>query len=232
VIPVEGRRVLVVDDDVVVRTMVRGLLENDGNLVVEASSAEDALAQIRGGPPDLLVLDLSLPEMSGLELLLRLRDRLDFPVILLTGDESESTRVVGLDLGACDYVVKPFLPREFAARVRAALRRSPQSTPPPTESLTFGVLEIRPAEHGVTVGGTPVALTVKEFDLILYLAKRPRQVIPRDELLHEVWASEPQWQDPSTVTEHVRRVRRKIEADPDNPRYLQTVRGVGYRFEP
>ena len=230
--PAEGRRVLVVDDDVVVRTMVRGLVENDGNQVVEAPTAEDALVAIRGCPPDLLVLDLTLPEMSGLELLLRLRDRLDFPVILLTGDESESSRVVGLDLGACDYVVKPFLPREFAARVRAALRRSPPPGSRDASCLTFGAIEIRPAERAITLGGEPVALTAKEFDLLLYLAGRPRQAISRDELLQEVWGSEPEWQDPSTVTEHVRRVRRKIEADPDNPRYLQTLRGVGYRFEP
>jgi two-component system phosphate regulon response regulator PhoB len=230
--PSGGRRVLVVDDDVMVRTIVRGLVENDGNVVVEAPTAEEALDLIRGSPPDLLVLDLTLPEMSGLELLLRLGRRIEFPVILLTGDESESTRVVGLDLGACDYVVKPFLPREFAARVRAALRRSPAPAPPRPDLLTFGAVEIRPGERAVTLAGEPVALTVKEFDLLLYLANRPKQAISREELLQEVWGSEPQWQDPSTVTEHVRRVRRKIEVDPDIPQHLQTVRGVGYRLDP
>ncbi len=224
-----GRRVLVVDDDIVIRTMVRGLVENDGHVVIEAPSAEDGLAEINRQVPDLLVLDLDLPGMSGLELLLRLKGRLDFPVILLTGQESESSRVVGLDLGADDYVVKPFLPREFAARVRATLRRTPPAVDP---VLDFGCLLIRPTERQVVVDDEVIGLTAREFDVVLHLATRPRQVVSREDLLIEVWGSQEGWQDPATVTEHVRRLRRKIETDPDNPRFIHTVRGIGYRFEP
>jgi DNA-binding response OmpR family regulator len=140
-------------------------------------------------------------------------------------------------LGACDYVVKPFLPREFAAWVRAALRRTlppePAAAPPPASSgPILGPLKIRSSERAVTLDGVPVPLTVKEFDVVLYLASRPGQPVSREELLREVWGSQGDWQDPSTVTEHVRRLRRKLEADPDNPQFLHTVRGVGYRFGP
>lgn len=230
---------LVVDDDPVLRGLVRGLLEREGHDVAEATSGEAGLDAIADQAPDLLILDIELPEMSGLEVLVRLRGRLDFPVIMMTGQSAETDRVLGLDLGADDYIVKPFLPREFAARVRAVLRRrhdsaAPAPAPPllaPSPPSSSGV-EIRHREREAIVNGAPVDLTAREFDVLAYLAARPREVVPRAELLESVWGSSEDWQDPATVTEHIRRLRRKIEHDPDEPRFLRTVRGVGYRFEP
>ncbi|MGQ0616537.1 MAG: response regulator transcription factor [Acidimicrobiia bacterium] len=234
----EGRYVLLVDDDPVLRSLARGLLEREGHTVEEATSGEAGLAAIAERAPDLLILDIELPEMSGLEVLVRLRGRLDFPVIMMTGQSAETDRVLGLDLGADDYIVKPFLPREFAARVRAVLRRRHDfAAPAPARPLVPSPpsspgIEIRHREREAIVNGAPVDLTAREFDVLAYLAARPREVVPRAELLESVWGSSEDWQDPATVTEHIRRLRRKIEHDPDEPRFLRTVRGVGYRFEP
>lgn len=235
-----GPYVLVVDDDAVMRRLVVGALEREGHRVVEATTAEEALPRFEHEQLELVVLDIELPGMSGLELLLRMRDRRCPPVILLTGREAESDRVLGLDLGAEDYVVKPFLPRELAARVRRLLRRRipagpPAAPAPPAPSvpaLDFDTLTINVPEREVIVDGAVLALTAKEFDLLAYMAARPRQVLSREDILVAVWGSSESWQDPATVTEHIRRVRRKIEANPDQPRWLLTVRGVGYRFEP
>jgi two-component system alkaline phosphatase synthesis response regulator PhoP len=148
---------------------------------------------------------------------------------VVSGREAETERVLAFDLGADDYVVKPFLPREFAARVRTALRRARER---PAATLRFGALEIRLAARVVTLDGAPVALTRREFDLLAYLALRRGQVIPRQQLLEEVWHASGDWQDSATVTEHVRRLRLKLEEEPSKPRLLHGVRNVGYCFEP
>ena len=156
----------------------------------------------------------------------------DTPVILLTSRSEETDRILGLELGADDYVTKPFSPRELVARVRSVLRRSGPSPEPASEKIAFDGLSLDHATRDVTVDGEAVDLTAKEFDLLFYLASHPRQVFSRSQLLEHVWDSSPEWQDPATVTVHIRRIRTKIESDPKEPRWLTTVWGVGYRFEP
>lgn len=169
-----------------------------------------------------------LPGRNGIDVLREIRRGSDVPVILLTARADEADRVAGLELGADDYVVKPFSPRELVARVRSVLRRSA----PGDQSLTYGPLRIDPASHTVTLDEAPVDLTRREFELLHHLASHPGQVFSRAQLLRAVWDSSPDWQDPSTVTVHVRRLRRKLEDDPEQPRWLVTQWGVGYRFEP
>jgi DNA-binding response OmpR family regulator len=219
--------VLVVDDDPTFLRLVTGLLQRDGHEVLLVSDAESALATMQRRRPELIVLDIEMPGMSGLELLSRLRARV-VPVIVVSGREAETERVLALDLGADDYVVKPFLPREFAARVRAALRRARLAP----SIISFPGIEIRLAAREVTVAGKPVALTPREFDVLAYLAVRAGQVVSRRQLLEDVWKSSEEWQDAATVTEHIRRLRLKIEADPAKPRRIRGVRKVGYSFDP
>ncbi len=177
-----------------------------------------------------MVLDVMLPEVDGFSVLTQLRKRTDVPVILLTARTEEPDRVLGLELGADDYVVKPFSPRELAARVRSVLRRT---RPAAAEAkLQFEGLEIDGVTREVRCRGGLVELTPKEFDLLAFLASSPRQVFSRAQLLEQVWDSSADYQDPSTVTVHIRRLRRKIEEVPEDPRWLHTVWGVGYRFEP
>ena len=236
--PVGGRspgrnsiaRLLVVDDDEDLRRMLVSILSQEGYEVDQAPDASAAQALLARRRPDLLLLDIMMPEQDGLELLSTLRAKGDVPVILLTGRGNEADRVLGLKMGADDYVVKPFSAAELAARISSVLRRSRPRRPSAT--LSFDALVIDTTSREVRLAGQPVELTAKEFDLLSHLASWPRQVFSRDQLLREVWESSADWQDSSTVTEHVRRVRRKIEADPDNPRWIHTVRGVGYRFEP
>lgn len=226
-----GRRVLVVDDEPVVREVVAAYLSRDGFVVTEAADGAGALLQITETSPDLIVLDVMLPESDGLSVLSKVRDRADTPVILLSARGDESDRVLGLEMGADDYVVKPFSPRELATRVRAILKRvdRPRRTGSPLE---FEDLMIDPTSHEIRVHGRTVDITPKEFELLFFLASSPRQVFSRGQILAHVWDSNNEWQDPSTVTVHVRRVRQKIEDDPRQPRRLVTVWGVGYRFEP
>ncbi|RMH76213.1 MAG: DNA-binding response regulator [Actinomyces sp.] len=231
-----ARRVLVVDDEPMVREVATAYLEREGFVVSEAADGAAALDQVAANPPDLVVLDVMLPEIDGFSVLTRIRRTSDVPVVLLTARAEEPDRLLGLELGADDYVVKPFSPRELAARVRTVLRRSLG----PARSggcLRFGGegdpgLEIDGVSREVRVDGCPVELTPKEFDLLAFLARSPRQVFSRAQLLEQVWESSPDWQDPSTVTVHVRRIRQKIETDPESPRWIHTVWGVGYRFEP
>jgi DNA-binding response OmpR family regulator len=222
-------RVLVVDDDVEVRNVVRMALERTGCTVVDAEGGERALRVLDGAATDLVVLDLGLPGMTGLEVLGRIRADTDVPVIILTARGSEPERVLGLSLGADDYVAKPFSPRELAARVEAVLRRTKGKRP---LRLEFGDLEIDVASHEVHVRGELVELTAKEFELLRFLAESPKQVFTKAQLLSRVWNSYPGWQTEATVSEHVHRLRRKIERDPRHPRRLVTVRGTGYRFDP
>jgi DNA-binding response OmpR family regulator len=225
-------RVLVVDDEPMVRDVLARFLAKEGFVVDTAEDGEAALAALDRNSPDLVVLDLMLPRIDGLEVFRRIRDRGPAAVIMLTAKGEETDRVVGLELGADDYVTKPFSPREVVARVRAVLRRSGMKVAgPQADVLVFDDLEIDGGRRTVCLSGEPVRLTRKEFDLLYFLASRPGTTFARSRLLEEVWDFA--WDgDSATVTVHIRRLREKIEADPSNPTHLVTVWGVGYRFEP
>ena len=221
--------VLVVEDEPIVRQVVATYLRQEGHPTLEAADGRTALELIESGEPDLIVLDLMLPGIDGLELCRIIRGRSDTPVIMLTARGEEADRIIGLDLGADDYVTKPFSPRELVARVRSVLRRAPLRAG--GAPMTAGRLEIDPGAREVTRDGVPLRLTVKEFDLLVFLAGHPRLVFSRTQLMDRVWGYEAAF-DTGTVTVHVRRLREKIEDDPSRPRHLQTVWGVGYRFSP
>lgn len=224
--------VLVVDDDAAIRTVVRWQLDDAGFRVVEAEDGPSALRRIQDDRPTLVVLDLSLPGLGGLDVLRSVRGghtgRSDVPIIVLSGRNGETDRIVGLDLGADDYLVKPFSPGELAARVRSVLRRS--CADQVGEAVVVGDLRIEPASRRVLRGEGDVDLTPKEFDLLLFLATHPRHVFTRSQLLDRVWNSSSDWLGEATVTEHVHRLRLKLEQEPSHPRQLLTVRGVGYQL--
>ncbi|HTZ06540.1 MAG TPA: response regulator transcription factor [Gaiellaceae bacterium] len=222
--------VLVVDDEPIVRDVVVRYLRRDGFTTLEAADGESARRLIETGEPELVVLDVMLPGADGLELCRWIRGRSDLPVIMLTARGEEADRIVGLELGADDYVTKPFSPRELATRVRTVLRRS-AATPAPSERLAFDDVVVEGAGRVVTKAGEPVQLTAREFDLLWFLASNPRLVFSRDQLMDRVWGYAAAL-DTGTVTVHIRRLREKIETDPAHPRHLQTVWGVGYRFDP
>jgi two-component system response regulator ResD len=225
-------RILVVEDEPSIREVVSLYLGRAGYQVTVVEDGQAALAALAGQMPDLVVLDLMLPKVDGLEITRWLRERGDTPIIMLTARREERDRIAGLEMGADDYVVKPFSPQELVSRVRAVLRRTRGSVPGSAERpLVFGDVRIDPHTRLVAVAGEEKALTVKEFDLLWTMARHPRQVFTRDQLLDLVWGLT-EYIDPSTVTVHVRRLREKIEADPGNPRHIQTVWGMGYRFEP
>ena len=225
-------RVLVVDDEPTVREVVVGYLRRDGHTVSEADDGPTALDLLDAEEFDLVVLDMMLPGVNGLDILRSIRSKGDMPVIMLTARAEESDRVAGLELGADDYVVKPFSPRELAARVNGVLRRAAPKAPSVGETLEFDGLVIDNRAREVHLDGELVEMTPKEFEVLAHLAASPRQVFSRADLLRDVWQSSPDWQDPATVTVHVRRIRNKIESDPETPRWITTVWGVGYRFEP
>lgn len=222
--------VLVVDDEPIVREVVVSYLRREGFRTLEADDGDAARGLVERETPSLVVLDIMLPGTDGLELCRWIRARSDVPVIMLTARGEEADRIVGLELGADDYVTKPFSPRELATRVRAVLRRSEPSSDR-AESLTFEGLELSARTREVLKEGDALRLTAKEFDLLWFLANHPRQVFSRDQLMDRVWGYEAAL-DTGTVTVHVRRLREKIEDDPSRPRFLQTVWGVGYRFVP
>ena len=226
-----GERVLVVDDEPTVREVVQRYLERDGYQVEAAADGTTALDALAARPFDLVVLDLMLPGVDGLEVCRTIRESGTTAVIMLTAKGDEADRIVGLELGADDYVVKPFSPRELVARVRSVLRRTrsgEQRVPGPTR---VGDVTVDPGTREAWVAGRPVELTVREFDLLAFLARHPRQVFTRAQLLARVW--DYTWfGETSTVTVHVRRLREKLEEDPSNPLRVQTVYGVGYRFVP
>ena len=224
--------VLVVDDEPMVREVVARYLERDGLRVHEVGDGDEAMRWLAGNSPSLVVLDVMLPGTDGLQILRAVRDSRDVPVILLTARAEELDRVMGLELGADDYVVKPFSPRELAVRVRNLLRRAAPPTPRPHELLAFGALTIDPGAREASVDEGVIPLTPKEFDVLLTLARSPRQVFSRRQLLELVWESSPDYQDPATVTVHIGRLRQKLEPDPERPRWILTAWGVGYRFEP
>ncbi len=222
--------VLVVDDEPIVREVVLRYLERDGFRTLEAGDGDTARQLLESESPGLVILDVMLPGIDGLELCRWIRARSDLPVILLTARGEEADRIVGLELGADDYVTKPFSPRELAARVRTVLRRS---TPHigKAERLSFDELELDAGTREVTCRGEPLRLTAREFDLLWFLASHPKQVFSRDHLMNRVWGYEAAL-DTGTVTVHIRRLREKVEVEPARPRHLQTVWGVGYRFSP
>ena len=222
--------VLVVDDEPTVREVVVRYLRRDGFEALEAADVESARDLLTSRSPSLVVLDLMLPGGDGLDLCRWIRGRSELPIIMLTARVDEADRIVGLELGADDYVTKPFSPRELTARVRTVLRRSNARPETPTP-ISFGGLELDPVTREVRVAGELVRLTAKEFDLLHFLARHPRQVFSRQQLMDGVWGYEAAF-DTGTLTVHVRRLREKIEADPARPRWIETVWGVGYRFVP
>jgi len=221
--------VLIVDDEPIVREVVVSYLRRDGYRTLEAAEGEEACKLAESEQPDLIVLDLMLPGLDGLSVCRRLRSFSQVPVIMLTARGEEADRIVGLEVGADDYVTKPFSPRELAARVRTVLRRV---NPTQTEQLLkFSDVTIDAPSREVTKGGREVRLTAKEFDLLYFLASHPRRVFSRDQLMHSVWGYDVPV-DTGTVTVHVRRLREKIEDNPSQPAHLQTLWGVGYRLVP
>jgi DNA-binding response OmpR family regulator len=222
--------ILVVDDEADIRVLISDSLKREGYAVIECSDGRGALARLVGGGIDLVVLDLGLPSLPGLDVLTDLRRSSDVAVVILSGRGEESDRILGLKLGADDYLAKPFSPRELVARVESVLRRSrPRAG---GQRLEFPGLSIDPTTREVVVDGEVVEMTNKEFDVLAHLAAAPRRVFSRADLLRDVWGSSPEWQQSTTVTEIVRRVRKKIEPDAENPRWIKTVRSVGYRFDP
>jgi DNA-binding response OmpR family regulator len=229
-----GKMILIVEDEPSIAEVVSLYLKRADYDVAHASDGEQAMAYLENEIPDLVILDVMLPSVDGFAITRWLRDRSSVPIILLTSRRDEVDRIAGLELGADDYVVKPFSPQELVSRVRAVLRRtSGDSIKPETqeERLELGELVIDPLTRTVSLRGEPISLTVKEFDLLFVLAKHPRQVFSRDQLLDRVWGVA-DYIDPSTVTVHVRRLREKIEMDSSKPIHLMTVWGVGYKYEP
>ncbi len=225
-------RVLIIEDDPTVGEVVARYLKREGYTVEVIADGAVGLRRALADTPDLVVLDLMLPTVGGLEICRRLRAAAPVPIIMLTARGTEADRIAGLEMGADDYVAKPFSPRELTARVKAVLRRATGPLPAAGEpaALVAGDLEVDLRSHEVRLAALPVSLTAKEFDLLAYLMRHPRRAFRREALLEAVWGFTTG--DTSTVTVHIRRLRAKIEPDPSAPRYVCTVWGVGYRFEP
>ena len=228
-----AKSILIVEDEPSIAEVVALYLQRAGFQTLHASDGLAARSLLEQNTPDLGIIDIMLPELDGLALTRWVRDRSNMPIILLTARRAESDRIAGLDLGADDYVVKPFSPQELVSRVRAVLRRLSRegNDPQSVQKLEFDDLAIDPPGRLVTHAGRQVSLTAREFDMLLLLALHPRQVFTRDQLLQRVWGAS-DYIDPGTVTVHVRRLREKLEADPSSPRHILTVWGVGYKFEP
>jgi two-component system, OmpR family, response regulator ResD len=224
-------RVLVVDDEPTVTEVVDRYLRLEGYEVAMAADGAEALDVSRQWSPDLIVLDLMLPAVDGLEVCRQLRRDSRVPIIMLTARGEEADRIVGLELGADDYMVKPFSPRELVARVKSVLRRASSGPDANAGGLVrFGPVSINPRTREVVVEGRAANLTAKEFDLLLHMASHPGQVFTREQLMDQVW-DYTYAADYSTITVHIRRLREKVEADPMRPRYIKTVWGVGYKLE-
>lgn len=223
--------IAVIEDEPSIREVVGLYLKRAGYAVAEYADGLEAERALERELPDLVILDVMLPGMDGFALTRSLRDRSDVPIILLTSRREESDRIAGLELGADDYVVKPFSPQELVSRVRAVLRRARPAEGAAENALVFDDIAINPQTRVVRVKEEEILLTAKEFDMLHWLALHPRQVFTRDQILEHVWGLA-EYIDPGTVTVHVRRLREKIERDPASPAHLQTVWGVGYKFEP
>lgn len=224
--------ILVIEDEPNIREIVTLYLQRGGFNVYAVEDGLQAQQWLIDGAPDLIIMDLMLPEVDGYQLTSQIRARSDVPIIMLTSRREEIDRIAGLEMGADDYVVKPFSPQELVSRVRAVLRRThPRGGEPDSPILVHGSLLIDPNTREVKVADQACDLTAREFDLLYLMAENPRRVFSRDQLLDRVWGSS-DYIDPGTVTVHIRRLREKIEADASNPVHLITVWGVGYRFEP
>jgi DNA-binding response OmpR family regulator len=222
-------RILIADDEPTIREIVQQYLRRDGYDTLLAADGEEALA--RADEADLIILDVMMPSLDGIEVCRRIRRYRSTPIIMLTARSEEADTLIGLKLGADDYVTKPFSPRELAARVEAVLRRTRSGPAQPGEIVQVGDLRINPALRTVERAGNQIELTAREFDLLLFLATHPGRVFTREQLLDHVWDYTFPG-DTSTVTVHVRRLREKVEPDPARPRYVKTVWGVGYKVEP
>ncbi len=225
------KTIYVIEDEPSIAEVVSLYLHRAGYAVQTAADGLTGQKLLEKRLPDLVVLDLMLPGIDGYTLTRWLRDRSDVPIIMLTSRREEMDRIAGLEMGADDYMVKPFSPQELVSRVRAVLRRGGDKSIDGERPLTLGNLSIDPRSRSVEASQQPIDLTVKEFDMLYLLARNPRQVFSRDQLLERVWGIS-EYIDPGTVTVHVRRLREKIEKDPSNPQHLLTVWGVGYKFEP
>lgn len=228
-----GKRILIIDDEPLILESIGYNLKQEGYEVLTASDGRTGLALAKSEAVDLILLDLMLPGLNGLEVCRNIRQESEVPIIMVTAKEDEIDRVLGLELGADDYVTKPFSMRELLARIKTVLKRipavNPSQAPEPPALIEVGSLVIDPKGYEVTVAGKPVALSGKEFDLLNYLAAHPGQVLTREQLLERVWGSD-FYGDNRTVDVHIRWIREKIEPDPANPEYILTVRGVGYKF--
>jgi DNA-binding response OmpR family regulator len=227
----DSATILLVDDEESVQKLLTYPLERDGYRVVQARDGDEALARFDEEKVDLVVLDVMLPRVDGLEVCKRLRAQSTVPIVMLTARGDELDKVLGLELGADDYITKPFSIREFRSRVKALLRRAsaPKYEPRDREAIEVGELRIDPSRRSVEVGGKPVQLTYVEFELLRSMALKPGRVFSRHALLEALWGAA-EYREPRTIDVHVRHLREKLEADPREPRYILTVRGVGYRF--
>ena len=224
-------RILLVDDEQSIQTLLSFPLRKDGYEVVQATDGREALARFGEGAFDLVVLDVMLPRLDGLEVCRRMRARSSVPIIMLTAKAEEIDKVLGLELGADDYITKPFSMREFRSRVKAALRRAGMAPTDEGDEQPIEVLDLRidPAKRAVTLAGKPIPTTYVEFEILASLASNPGRVYTRDMLLSRVWGDSA-YRDPRTIDVHIRHLREKLERDAKDPEYLFTVRGVGYRF--
>jgi DNA-binding response OmpR family regulator len=227
----DSATILLVDDEESVQKLLTYPLERDGYRVVQARDGDEALARFDAEKVDLVVLDVMLPKLDGLEVCKRLRARSTVPIVMLTARDDEFDKVVGLELGADDYITKPFSIREFRSRIRALLRRAstPRHEPAEEEVIEIDGLRIDPVRRSVEVGGTSVQLTYVEFEQLRTLAQRPGRVLSRQALLEALWGGS-DYREPRTIDVHVRHLREKLERDPREPQFILTVRGVGYRF--
>jgi DNA-binding response OmpR family regulator len=228
------RRILIVDDEPTVREVLGQYLQLEGYMVMQAADGLEALRLAEASPPDLVILDLMLPGIDGLDVCSRLRAKSAVPILMLTARTEDADKFAGFEAGTDDYITKPFRAREVVLRVQAIMRRIEAVSAPAMvfdSDLRFGALVIRPRLHQAERDGVPLDLTIKEFELLLYLATHPGQVCTRQDLLRHVWSYE-YFDGGSTITVHMRRLREKVEPDPARPRHLRTVWGVGYRFEP
>ena len=227
------KHILVVEDEPSLAEVVSLYLKRAGFKVQVANNGRQAMSILEKQIPDFVIMDIMLPEVDGLSLTRWLRDRSDVPIIMVTSRREEVDRIAGLEMGADDYVVKPFSPQELVSRVRAVLRRIGRDQPgaESERALSFDSIQIDPRTRVVMVKESQIELTAKEFDMLYLLARYPKQVFTRDQLLERVWGGA-EYIDPGTVTVHVRRLREKIESDPSKPKHLITIWGVGYKFEP
>jgi len=225
-------KILVVDDEREIAELIRDYLKATGYEVVTASNGEEGLDRFHSEKPDMAILDIMMPIMDGLELCRKIRSESNIPILMLTAKKEDSDKILGLGLGADDYVTKPFSPRELIARVQSQLRRFNElsGTVKKTDALKFGEIEIDPSAHIVTVRGDVISFSVKEFEILHYMAMNMNQALSREKIFENVWGFN-EYGDINTVTVHVRKIREKIEKDPSQPEYIETVWGIGYKFK-